>query len=171
MDSIVIGFSRPKSFFEPFSWLIRLVTWSNFSHAYIKYYNTYANRWEIFQSSGLSVNFVGQILFDSKEIVCYEFEIPLQSNQKQTLIQNAIDKVGLPYGVGQIFGFAWVLLMRLFGKNVKNPFYNANSFVCSELVVDMLNQINGTNLNSSSMTPKDVYNYILSKGYKPVSGE
>ena len=168
MDSIIIGFSRPKAWFEPFSWLIRLLTWCPFSHAYIKYYNSYANKWEVFQASGLKLNFVGYPMFESIEDIYKEFEIPISSVTKLKTIQYAIDEVGSPYGVGQIFGFLAVLFMRIFGKQIKNPFYSSSSFVCSELVADILNEIEGTSLDSSAMTPKDVYNYVITKGFKPI---
>src|SRR5271166_1592644 len=101
MDEIIIGFSKPKAWFEPFSWLIRLVTWSPISHAYIKYYNSYADRWEVFQASGLKVNFIGSIMFDSVENIYAEFTIPVQSTTKQGVVQGAVDKCGSSYGLGQ----------------------------------------------------------------------
>lgn len=170
MDSIIIGFSRPSGWFEPFSWLIRLGTWSQFSHTYLKYYNSYADRWEVFQASGLKVNFMGQVMFDGMESIHAEFEIPISDPIKLKTIQYAIDKVGSPYAIGQIFGFIWILIVRLFGKQVKNPLFNDGSFFCSELITDILNEINETDLDCSNMTPKDVYNYLVSKGYKSISG-
>ena len=171
MDSIVVGFSRPKAWFEPFSWLIRIaegnpIKWCPYSHAYIRYYNSYADRWEIFQASGMKVNLIGSTMFDAAENIYAEFEVPITAATKQLVVQGAVDKVGSPYGVGQIFGFGWVMFMRLFGKSVKNPFYSASSFVCSELTADILNEINGTTLDSSTMSPKDVCEYMLAKGYK-----
>lgn len=166
MASIIVGFSKPKAWLEPFSWLIRLATWCPFSHAYIKYNNPYANRNEIYQASGLSVNFIGETMFDSKENIYSEFIIPISDATKLTTIQFAIDRVGSPYGIGQIFGFVCVLFMRFFGKKINNPFYSTSSFVCSELVGEILNEISNSNLNAATMTPKDIYDYIVSKGYK-----
>ncbi len=168
MNNIVVGFSRPQAWFEPFSWLIRLFTWCPFSHVYIRYENSYANRNIIFQASGLAVNFMGETLFDSKEDIYAEFSIPISGAAKLTTVQFAIDNVSYSYGVGQILGFPIVWFVALFGKKIKNPFYSGSNYFCSELVCDILNEINGTNLDSSVMTPKDVYQYILSKGYKPV---
>ena len=168
MDSIVVGFSKPKGWFEPFSWLIRLVTWSAYSHAYIKYYNSYASRWEIFQASGLKVNFVGATLFDSEEVICKEFTIPITTQAKLELVQFAIDNVGKPYGVGQIFGILWVLFMRAFGIKVKNPFASSSSDFCSELTEEVLNKIvgEGDPLDPSASTPKDLCVFLESKGLK-----
>lgn len=168
MDEIIIGFSRPKAFFEPFSWLIRLVLWTPYSHAYIRYYDSYHKRWIIFQASGLTVNFIGQSMFDGKEDIYAEFSVPLIDSTKKEVIQKAIDKCGSPYGVGQIIGFGWILFMRLFRKNVSNPFYSSSSYVCSELVADILVEINQGNLDPSTMTPKDVYRFMINKGFKPL---
>ena len=169
MNEIVVGFSRPKAWFEPFSWLIRLITWSPFSHAYIRYYDSYTQRWIVFQASGLKVNFIGQTMFDNDEDVYEEFAVMISDETKQSVVRDAIDKCGSPYGVGQVFGFLWVLFMRLFGKTVKNPFYSGSSYVCSELVGDILVELNEGNLDPSAMTPKDVYNFMVSKGFKPIT--
>lgn len=166
MDSITIGFSKPRGFFEPFSWLIRLLTWAPYSHAYVRYEDSYTNRSIIFQASGLKVNFIGQTMFDSEEDIYEEFVIPVSPATKQSVIQGAVDKCGSPYGVGQIIGFAWVLFMRMFGKSVKNPLYSSSSFVCSELVADVLVEINEGDLDPSSMSPRDVRNFLVSKGFK-----
>ncbi len=170
MDTIIVGFSKPAAFFEPFSWLIRLATWSPFSHAYIRYENSYADRNEIFQASGLVLNFIGETLFDTKEDIYAEFSIPISEATKLKTIQFAIDNVGKPYAMGQIVGFPIVWFMGLFGKKINNPFYSGGNYFCSELVCDVLNEINGTTLDSSVMTPKDAYTYLISKGYKPNSG-
>jgi hypothetical protein len=168
MNEIIIGFSRPASFFVPFSWLIRLVTWSSMSHAYIRYYDTYVQRWIIFQASGLKVNFIGQAMFNANEIVCNEFSLLVSDTTKQCVIQKATDECGSSYGVKQIFGFAWIMFMRLFGKSVKNPFYSGSTFFCSELTGDILVEIGDANIDTSAMSPKDLFNYMISKGYKPL---
>ena len=77
MNEIIVGFSRPKSGFEPFSWLIRAVTKSPFSHAYIRFYSEEYDRWLIFQASGAKVNFIGQTMFDGIETIYEEFNVPV----------------------------------------------------------------------------------------------
>jgi hypothetical protein len=171
MSSIVVGFSRPKKWFVPFSWLIRLATKSKFSHTYICFYYKDYKRWVVYQASGLKVNFISKKMFSSLELVAEEFLIPINKKTKLKVIQKAIDKCGSPYGVGQIFGFSLVLFMRLFGKSIKNPFYSKSSYVCSELVGDILKEIhvkNSEKLDPSVMTPKDVYAYLKSNNYKPL---
>lgn len=172
MDSIVIGFSKPKAWYMPFSWLIRLVTWCEFSHVYVRYEDNYANRDIVYQASGLKVNFIAQPMFDSEEDVYAEFIIPISDKTKLSTVQFAIDNVGSPYGVMQIVGFAWVMLANIFGKRVKNPFYSGSSFFCSEIVTDILEEIKSVDdtMDPSTATPKDVYEFLLSKGYKPING-
>lgn len=171
MTSITIGFSRPKGWFVPFSWLIRLVTWSPYSHVYIKFYSKTYRRYLIYQASGLKVNFIGKKLFDSEEIIFKEFEIPITSRVKGKTIEFAIDKCGYPYGVKQIVGFGWVLLARVFGKKVKNPFYSDSSFFCSEMVGDVLDYMMDEKdpMSPSTSSPKDIYDFIVSKGFKSLS--
>ena len=172
MDSIIVGVSRPKAFFEPFSWLIRLVTWSSVSHAYIRFYEEDYDRWLIYQASGLKVNFIGKMMFDGAEIVYKEFTVPVSDLTKKVAVQNAIDRCGDPYSVLQVIGYGAVLIARLFRKKIHNPFYSGSSFVCSELVAEILREIAGEeaeDIDPSTMTPRDILEFMLSKGFLPVS--
>jgi hypothetical protein len=172
MNKIIVGFSRPKAWFSPFSWLIRLVTWSPYSHVYIKFYSATYDRWLIYQASGTKVNFIGQTLFDAEEVLCGEFSISVCEKTIQKTVQFAIDKCGSPYGALQIVGFGWVLFMNLFGKKVKNPFYSTSSYFCSEIANDMLEEIKSVNdtMDPAVASPRDVYNFLIAKGYQLVSG-
>jgi hypothetical protein len=169
MDEIIVGFSRPKAWLEPFSWLIRLITWAPMSHAYIKYQDPYTSRWIIYQASGLKVNFIGKTSFDNIENVIAEFNLPVSNETKQKLVQGAIDTLGVPYGTKQLLGYLYVVFVRLFGKIVTNPLYDASSFFCSELASDDLEEIGLSGLDPSVTSPKDLYNFMLSKGFKPIN--
>jgi hypothetical protein len=169
VDSIIVGFSRPRGWFEPFSWLIRLITWSPMSHAYIRFYDEKLDRWVVFQASGLKVNYIGQTMFDSVEDVVEEFAIPVSDATKQSVLQGAIDVCGSSYGTGQVFGCLWVLFMRIFKKKVNNPFFSGSSYFCSELVGDILEEIGLGDIDPSTMAPKDVRDFLVSKGFKPIT--
>ena len=169
MAEIIVGFSHPKSWLEPFSWLIRLVTWSPFSHAYIMFHDDETDRWIVFQASGLKVNFIGKPMFDSVENIYEEFIIPVSDATKKSVMQGAIDRCGSPYGTLQCVGFLWILFMRLFGKRVKNPLYSGSSYFCSEMVSDVLDEIGVGDLDPSTMDPKDVRDFLVSKGFKPTT--
>lgn len=171
MNSIIVGFSRPKGGFQPFSWLIRLLTWSPYSHAYIRFYSQSYNRWLIYQASGTKVNFIGAIMFDGAELVYEEFNVPVSDLTRKTTIQRAVDVCGSPYGVKEIIGFGAVLIMRVFGKKISNPLSDSKTYVCSELVADILREIDAEDageLDPSAMSPKDVYNFMIEKGFQPV---
>lgn len=170
MQNIVIGFSRPKSGFQPFSWLIRLVTWSAFSHAYIKFYSKTYDRWIIYQASGLKVNFIPQTRFDKVEFIYREFNIPVSKLTMKSTVQGVIDDCGAPYDIRGILGFGIVLLARLFGKKIANPLVTAGSYWCSDLVANILIEIGDADKESidpSTMSPKDIYNYLIEKGFVP----
>jgi hypothetical protein len=47
--------------------------------------------------------------------------------------------LGRPYSLKQLFGMAWILLLRNFGVKAKNPFRDGDhSFICFELVARIL---------------------------------
>ena len=79
-----------------------LITWSPVSHAYIKFYSESYDRWLIYQASGTKVNFIGETLFDSTELIYKEFELPASGQWLRLKPYNsAIDKCGLPYSILQ----------------------------------------------------------------------
>jgi hypothetical protein len=169
MDQIIFGFSRPKSGFQPFSWAIQFFTASNISHAYVKFYSAKYDRWLIYQASGLAVNFTNTEIFEAKETVVEEFEIPISDEAKQKTIQFAIDNCGAPYGILQIFGILLVILAKKIGIKIPNILYNSSTFVCSELAADILKEIgNGSELDPKVTTPVDLKNYLINNGFNPV---
>jgi hypothetical protein len=167
MDSIFFGFSTPKSS-NPFSWLIRIVDKSKFSHAYIRIFDDYSQRWIIYQASGIVVNCIGVKQFNSIENICVEFEIPISIDKKIKTVQFAIDLLGTPYGIKTILGIGIVKLAHIFGKRIENPFADGNkSMVCSKLTACILDEIiiGSKVIDPEVATPTDVYNFLISKNY------
>lgn len=162
METIYIGFSRPKGLFEPFSWAIRLLQWTSYSHVYIRVHSESLNRDIIYQASGFQVNFIGLNRFKTKEIVIKEFPIQVNSETKIKMLQYCTDMSGVPYGILEIFGFPWVILNSAFGRHVNNPFSDGTkSFVCSEFVGDILKDVLGYDLpNPQNLDPKQIYQYL-----------
>jgi hypothetical protein len=105
-------------------------------------------------------------MFNSKEYVYREYEIPISDATKLSVIQSATDKLGAPYGNAQIVGFGWVLLMRLFGRKVNNPFYSGSSYFCSELVDEILNEIGIGESDPSTLDPAGLMNFLATKNFK-----
>jgi len=114
---IVIGFSRPKGWFKPFSWAIRLVEWTPYSHVYIKTYSNLANTWLIYQASGTQVNFMGQKQFDAHAETIKEFEFEISEDAYKGYMTWAIINAGAPYGLGSVIGILLMRLLRL-NKNI-----------------------------------------------------
>lgn len=169
MTKIIAGFSTPKSGFQPFSWLIRWVCNSPFSHAYMRVFDINTQKWIIYQASGRVVNAITQEAFDSVEKVCAEFEIPVTLRTKQKSVAKAQDDLGKPYGVAKIFGIGWILLNRLFGKKVKNPFANGGATeICCEMLSEILDEkiLDSDEIDAESCMPIDVFNFLVTKGYK-----
>jgi hypothetical protein len=167
-DKIIFGFSRPKGWFQPFSWAIRFFTWSDISHAYVKFYSAKYDRWLIYQASGLAVNFVGDTEFISKEIVVEEYELDISIETKNKAVQYAIDQCGKSYGMLQILGLLLVVLADRIGIAIPNILYNNNTFVCSELAADVLLEIGkGQGIDPRVTTPVKLRDFIANLGYKP----
>jgi hypothetical protein len=162
MDTIVVGFSRPSGWFEPFSWLIRLAYWSSFSHTYIKYNVKELNINLIIQASGLTVNLISENVFDPRENIYKEFTLPIEIKNKKALIQFGLNQLGKPYNIFGIFGMAWVRLGQVIGRKWNNPIsYNGSSDFCSELVGYLLENFENINAgNVANLAPVDVYKII-----------
>ena len=161
MEKIIIGFSRPKAFFEPFSWLIRLAYWSPISHVYIRF--ELNGMPVVFQASGLKINLVSDVLFDSVEDIYKEFTLPIAEDKKKALIHFAINQLGKPYNVLGIFGMALVRIGQLLGIKINSPFpYNGSSDFCSELVAHILESYEGINIgtNPADDSPQAILNLL-----------
>lgn len=161
MDKIIVGFSKPKNWFEPFSWLIRLVYLSPFSHAYIRIQLDVLDENIVFQASGLVVNFIGESLFDSKEDVYKEFTFPI--NNKKAFLQFAINQLGKPYSISGVLGMGLVRIGQLIGVKINNPFqYDQTSDFCSELVAYILENYDGVKIETpvANLSPADLYKII-----------
>ena len=164
MAQIVVGFSRPSGWFEPFSWLIRLAYWSPFSHAYIRYSSTDLGVDLIVQASGLEINLIEQSIFDSEEVIYKEFTLPISDENKSAMVKFAFAQLGKPYNVLGIFGMAWVRIGQLLGLNLKSPFqYNGSSAFCSQFVAYILENYDNIDFgNVANIAPSDIY-AVLSK--------
>ena len=161
MDSIIIGFSRPKGWFEPFSWLIRLFLWTPYSHVYIRFHSDAYDSDLVFQASSLQVNFYAWSVFQAKEDVIKEFVIPVTSETKLSVIKFAMANVGQPYNLTGALGVAIVWLAMRFGFRIANPISGAGDF-CSQIAGQILNELMGQHINLplDVITPKDIFRYL-----------
>lgn len=163
METIVFGFSRPKTW-KPFSWLIMTSYGIPYSHCYIKIYSSTYNRWLIYQASSTMVNFMNIQTFEEEGLIVHETQITITPETRSKVLQFAIDNCGKPYGIKEIFGLAWVKINEWCGKEIQNPLADEDrSLVCSELASLVLRDCLNIKLpkDPDDMTPLDVYNLLL----------
>lgn len=153
MVQIYVGFSKPKKWFVPYSWLIKWVDKTPYSHVYIKFYSSTADEWIIYQASHASVNFFNEKYFVESNDVIDEFPFKLEETDWHNALKFAIQHVGAPYGVKQVLGIG---LGILFGKN---PFKDGSqSYVCSELIQCMIDLPTG--IDPDEVRPIDIHHYL-----------
>jgi len=160
MRKIVIGFSRPKKFWAPFSWLIRAFDgFSPYSHTYVRFRSEKYDRSLIYQASHLMVNLMGERVFGQQALIVREFDLEINDETLKKVMTFAIDNAGEPYDLKSVFGIAMMKIVALFGKRIKNPFGNGRGFFCSELVGAILVEVIDTRIYLSipTMTPRDIY--------------
>lgn len=160
MKTLIIGFSYHVGF-NPFSTLIRIVTagvnWKKVvSHVYLRIPVPEYNQNVIFQASGLQVNYENYSQFLSHSRVVEEYSIEISDEQAQAIERFRVTEVGKPYSVKEVVGYGWILLMRKFGFDVKNPWYQGNSaYVCENIIADILDLD-----EEATMTPEDLRQWI-----------
>ncbi len=161
MEQIKIGFSKSSKKFAPFSWLIMITEKVPYSHVYVKFWSNSLNRWIIYQSSHSAVNFMGETLFNSEEIIFQEFNFEVSRSLRDQMMNFCMDNAGKPYGTLSVIGLAWVQIVSYFGKTIHNPFKDAGqTFVCSQLVAALLMNSGIKIDNLDDMTPNDLYEIV-----------
>lgn len=156
--SLKISFSRPIKF-KIFSWLIRKIDRSEFSHVSISWYSEFLEREIVYQASSVMVNFCEGKRFREQHKIIEEIELDMSEDTRKRVIQYAMDRAGVPYGILQCVGIAWVKLCAALGKNVRNPFSNGRTlYVCCELAADLLESEFGFKFSESldNLTPRDL---------------
>jgi hypothetical protein len=163
MKQITIGFSKARTSFPVFSWLIMWALKIPYSHVYLKYYDDYLDRTVYYQASHTLVNYMGESTFLSQETVIQEYVFNVSEVNFRAIKQFAIDNAGKPYGTLEILGLACVILCAKVGLKVNNPFKDAGTtWICDQLVAGILNECDGVNLpvDLNNMTPLDANNLV-----------
>lgn len=171
MNRIIIGFSKSKKILPIFSWLIRLVEGTKYSHVYVKFPKKTLKTDLIYHASGLMVNFMGEKAFEDNHKTIEEFQIFISDDCYHNVLNYAAVNSGASYSVAQIFGIAAIRLFAVFGKVIKNPFSNSG-YVCTELVAEILKEINiKINKPVESIGLRDINNLVKSFKKTTVSKE
>lgn len=161
MRQLYIGFSTHKRF-SLFSYLIRKVEKTEFSHVYVRFDSEFLERTFIYQASGLLVNFQNINSFNNESKIIKEFKLNVPDNVYKNVLCFCIDQVGKPYSLKQIIGVGLDLFNKLFKLNIHNPFVNkTDAFICSEIGAYIVEIIENINIdNKDLVTPKMLFEHL-----------
>lgn len=153
---IKIGFSTPiNNPFPVFSWAIKAIYQTEYSHSYLKFRSDRLDRDIIYEAVGVGVRFVGYKLWCEHAKSIKEFELEVTQEQYTELQQFCVDNAGKKYGKLQILGIYIAKLFRM----KKNIFKNGDSEeVCSEVIAKIMTQLGYKfDKDFDLITPKDIY--------------
>ncbi len=175
MKTIYVGFSKPKSGFQPFSWAIRLWEGTEYSHVYIRIPSAFLETDMIYQASGLAVNMMSVQTFENHAEILEEYAFDITDETEKALLKSALEKLGVKYGIKQIFGIAFARINAIIGdKAESNPFTDGRSaYVCSELAAEVLVQFIGLKIKKDLdlVLPKDINKKVRKYGRLTRRGE
>ena len=141
MKKIKVVLSKRRNKLNLISLIIRLIEKTHFSHAAIVFEN-HTGRQLIYEASGLSVKFKTLKMFLKENEILAKYELEIEDDVAQNIIDICLDHLGRPYSIKSLFG---LLLVRL-GITKTNKFADGNdSFVCSELVAYLLAEVSEDN--------------------------
>jgi hypothetical protein len=133
MPQITVGFSKPRKWFVPFSWIIRLANGTPFSHTYIKLYSSSLERDLIYEAMDKGLVFSSAESFDTRNETLKEFTKTITEQQKKIILQFCVDNALGQYSVLQNVGIIYVKFMLCaFGAVVKNPW--PGGWNCTEVL-------------------------------------
>lgn len=142
MKKLTVAFSKPKEF-KIGSAVIRLAEGTNFSHVSLRWYSASIDCDLVYQASHGMVHFVSGARFDQENETVAEYSVEVTDEQFTAITKKCVELAGVKYGTLQIIGMA---LERVSG--IKNPFRDGDkTFVCSELVGEVLKQIMNIDLD------------------------
>ena len=162
MRTIKIGFSAPQNVkFPIYSWIIRAVYNTPYSHTYMRFYSNSIERDIIYESVGVGVRFVGNEMWSKHARVIEEFELQVTDEQYTKIMQFCVDKAGTKYGIMQAFGICVAKLFRI----KKNIFANGEKLdICSEEIARLMTQLGYSfKTDFDLIVPKDIYNVLKNK--------
>lgn len=159
--SVYIGFSRPRSWYNILSYLIRIVERTDYSHVYIRYEDQWLVRRFYYEAHGLNVHFTTESQWiDLAPIVTDVFFIEATKEQEKRVLQFCFDNVGKNYYFLTLIGIAIVLFLKMFWIKIKNPIRAGKSGeICSKIVAQMLEEVFGVRVcdDLEAVKPVDVY--------------
>jgi hypothetical protein len=135
MKEIIIGFSTPTPD-TIYSWGIRSVWGTEFSHTYIRF--MVAGEDTVFEANDHCVKFVNAEQWDKDNQVICSYPFYVSDKMWENVISYCHSISGTPYGFKQAAG---LLLATILGMD-KNPFGDGNDTqICSEVVYRIVTEV------------------------------
>jgi hypothetical protein len=161
---VFVGFSTPRRW-NPLSWLIRVLTRSRVSHAWLLVDDPAFQLRLVLEahSNGFRLVTLARFALDNRVVALVQPAHPLDRGLPEagTWLGEEFDTIGL-------VGMAWVVLRRLFHLSPgKNPFRSARALFCSESVVRTLKAAGypgAEGLGDEDETPEDVLDFLQRTG-------
>ena len=153
MKPISIIFSKhtkPNLFSSLIMWGLK----APFSHVAVKMVDGDTGQVVYYQASGLAVNCVPEAQFLSEETIVKQKDVQVSDAAFKAGKTFAINQLGKPYSMPEIFGFALQILLGMVGIKIQNPAKNDGSqWVCSEFGAAFIEACDNIELDVSDMTP------------------
>lgn len=160
MRTIKIGFSKPKNKILPvFSWLIRLYEQIPYSHVYISW-KTSGGQTVCYHAANTMIHFLGEEAFNSSVQPVEEYEITIDEENFDGLIEFCFKYCGFKYALKE------VLKIPLYDLGILKPSVdNPRKQYCAELVARALFYINKEPIfsNYDRVKLKELNSYVKSK--------
>lgn len=164
MSRVLIGFSTRKS--NPLSMLIRKVTKSKCSHAWLMYRDSFFNdRYMVLEATEWGVRVIDAEIFWSRNLVVAVF---LPQVDLTDAVRNSGKIIGQLYDFFGLFGMAFVVMAaKWLKKKIANPLQSPRGLFCSELVMEKMKESNypGTEkIDSSTISPDEEMRLLSKEG-------
>lgn len=158
---LYIGFSNPKNkIFPIFSWLIKKIEKTPYSHVYVRWYSIGAQVDVCYHASGKNIHFLSKKVFEKEIEPVKEYEVEIDRESYRKLLKFCMMNAGKDYGFLQIIGIG---LQRLFDLD-KNPLSKGKSSqVCSELVGNIIEDVKGEDveIDLDIAGPGDIEEHLI----------
>jgi len=128
---MIIGFSTTDKLVSK---ILRRITRSEASHSYVLF--QVAGETMVIHANQQGVNCDYYNKFCRKNKIVVEYKLLITKDAEQCALSHAIRLLDKKYDFGSIIGFGWVLLNRVFGRRVKNPFPSRSAYQCSEFALE-----------------------------------
>jgi len=153
-----VGFSSSNAI--P-SKIIRWFTRSKASHSYIRF--EVEGEPILIEANAHGVVCEHYESFKKHNAIVAEFELNITQEQEHAIVAYALKQLLRPYDFPGLLGFGWVLLNKMIGRKVKQPFVEKSAYFCSELVIAALQSANfplSHFLDRHITSPEDIIEFL-----------